>query len=105
MNSFDPIWCAIYWDAPTDTPEARTAERRFRKLLRTRFGSIRGKIIRGTWLLCPRPASVAEAELIPQLPPDGELHIVRITDKQIEKSRIVFGDPRVRAGGPADGSR
>jgi hypothetical protein len=78
---------------------ARAAERRLRKVVKL-CGGI-GRTVKGTWTLVPRRLSNVKADLLPLLPPDGEIRLVAVTDVQLERSENFWGKPKRAPGGPA----
>lgn len=84
----------IYWNCPTDTRAAQSAERKFRKALRALGAGNVGRIVRGTWCTCWKSVDQAESALLPVLPPDGEIRIVGVTEKQMQLGRCHWGEIR-----------
>ena len=88
------MWVVVMFDLPTDTKNARREYTHFRKmLLRDGFTMMQysGYIRHG--------ASEENAEVHIQrvegtIPPDGEVRIITITDKQFERMRIFWGKRR-----------
>ena len=87
--------CFVKWYAPNDTRKAQADRRRFIRALKklAEAGGISASDRGYTFVPC-RSAARAETELRPLLPPDGELRIIGVTDKQLEKSSIAWGERR-----------
>ena len=94
VSSYATLWTHVYFNIPQDTKAAKTAARRFIKKVRLMAGFqlvvSRG---RGSCLM-PVRYDRAVSELKAALPPDGELRLVPVTDKQVEKSSIFWGEMR-----------
>lgn len=98
MNAYSTLWTHVYFELPQDTKEAKAAARKFLKVLRLQCGGMGcGNVVvsrgRGAGLLCCR-FDLAVERLTAVLPPDAELKLVPVTDKQVEKSRNFWGKAR-----------
>jgi CRISPR-associated protein Cas2 len=90
------MWIAAMFDLPTDTKQARQEYALFRKhLLRDGFAMLQYSVyVRH----CPsrENAEVHIARIKSHLPPDGEVRVITITDKQFERMLIFLGKTRKR---------
>lgn len=97
MNAYSTLWTSISFSVPQDTKAAKAAARKFiRTVKNLGMGGNHSLVIfrgRGAGLICCRYAKVVET-LSAVLPEDGELRLVPVTDKQVEKSTIVWGKMR-----------
>jgi len=99
LNKWKPQWSLVFYDAPHNTREARAARRRFQRQLRklTCIGPdgrwSEAKSGRG-WSLFPAKPKRVQKTLAAILPPDAQLRIVGVTDAQIERSTIIYGQIR-----------
>ena len=95
MTGYTTLWTHVSFHLPQDTNTAKAAARKFIKALRLKCGGTEVVMSRGSGagLLCC-PFSKANEVLAALLPPDGELRLVPVTDKQVEHSRIYWGKPR-----------
>ncbi len=88
------MWLIVLFDLPTDTKKARKDYTTFRKkLLNDGFGMMQYSVY------YRHSASEENAEVHAKrikafLPPDGEVRIVRITDKQFGKILVYHGKKR-----------
>ena len=88
------MWVVAMFDLPTDTKKARKAYAQFRKLLlKDGFTMLQYSVY------ARNCASQENAEVHVQrvesfLPPDGEVRILPITDKQFERMQIFWGKKR-----------
>lgn len=94
INGYRTMWILVMFDLPTETRAARKAYAAFRKrLLADGFTKMQFSVyVRH----CPSSenADVHTARVQSELPPDGEVRIMTITDKQMERMEIFFGKIR-----------
>ena len=88
------MWVLVMFDLPTDTKNARRQYAQFRKfLLEDGFQMMQYSIY-----LRHSPsqenADVHTKRVRNQLPPDGEVRVITITDKQFEKMEVFLGKMR-----------
>lgn len=89
------MWVIALFDLPTDTPEARREYALFRKrLIQDGFTMLQYSVYARH---CPSEenAGVHARRVEAGLPPDGEVRVLTLTDKQFERMRIFHG--RIRA--------
>lgn len=88
------MWLIAMFDLPSDTTQARRAYTTFRKtLIKDGFTMMQYSVyIRH----CPSEENtdVHENRIANMLPPDGEVRLLRITDKQFERMRVFWGKMR-----------
>lgn len=88
------MWLVAMFDLPTDTKAARKAYTRFRKyLLSDGFTKIQYSVY-GRHCVSEEAAHVHYRRVERNLPPDGEVRILAVTDRQFEKMRIFWGKTR-----------
>ena len=88
------MWVIVLFDLPTDTKQARKQYTRFRKnLLNDGFGMMQYSVY---YQHCASDAnaSVHSKRVKSALPPEGEIRIVKITDKQFGKIEVYYGKKR-----------
>jgi len=88
------MWLFAMFDLPTDTPAARKCYRAFRDcLLEDGFIMLQYSVYAR---FCPSEenTSVHEKRIRASLPPDGEVRIVKLTDKQFERMEVFYGKTR-----------
>lgn len=84
----------VMFDLPTDTKEARREYTQFRKaLLKDGFTRMQYSVY-VRHCASEENADVHENRVSGGLPPDGEVRIMRITDKQFERMGIYRGKMR-----------
>ena len=90
------MWILTMFDLPVDTRTARRHYARFRKsLLKDGFQQMQYSVYARC---CPsnENAAVHTNRVKQSLPPDGEVRILHVTDKQFERMRIFWGKMRKR---------
>lgn len=94
INGYRCMWVLAMFDLPTDTKRARREYALFRKaLLRDGFTQMQYSVYARH---CPSKenAAVHIARVECHLPPDGEVRVITITDKQFERMEIFWGKLR-----------
>lgn len=88
------MWVVAMFDLPVDTKKARRAYADFRKfLLKDGFTMMQFSVyIRHC--ASEENAAVHVQRVERSVPPDGEVRIITITDKQFERMRIFWGKMR-----------
>lgn len=88
------MWVLAMFDLPTDTKKARREYALFRKmLLANGFRQMQYSVYSRP---CPsrENADVHVGRVEAQLPPDGEVRLLVVTDKQFERMRVFWGRKR-----------
>ena len=88
------MWVIAMFDLPTDTKQARRGYTLFRKhLLSDGFTKLQYSVYMRP---CPsrENAQVHIDRIEANLPPDGEVRVITITDKQFERMLIFWGKMR-----------
>lgn len=95
------MWLVAMFDLPVDTKTARKNYTQFRKvLLKDGFTKMQFSVyIRNC--ASEENAEVHSARVERSLPPDGEVRILAITDKQFERMRVFWGRRRKPTEPPA----
>ena len=94
ITGYRLMWVLTMFDLPTDTKRARKAYTQFRKvLLKNGFQQMQYSVYARP---CPsrENAEVHVSRVEAHLPPDGEVRVLVITDKQFERMRIFWGKKR-----------
>lgn len=93
-SPYQAVWLVALFDLPTDTPEARKAYSEFRKsLLKDGFGMMQYSVY-GRYCASEEKAKVHRRRIAVNLPPDGEVRVVTLTDVQYGKMEIFHGKMR-----------
>ena len=94
FGGLNTMWVIVLFDLPTDTKQAKKQYAKFRKnLLEDGFSMMQYSVY------MRHCASDENAEVHTQrvktfLPPDGEVRIIKITDKQFGRIQIFYGKKR-----------
>lgn len=94
LSGYRAVWILVMFDLPTDTKKARKDYTLFRKkLMQDGFSMIQYSVyIRHC--ASEENADVHDKRVKSFLPPDGEVRLLTITDKQFERMRIFWGKMR-----------
>ena len=94
ISGYRAVWILAMFDLPTDTKKARKDYTHFRKnLLKNGFGMLQYSVyIRHC--SSEENAAVHYNRVKAFLPPDGEVRLVTITDKQFERMQTFWGKMR-----------
>jgi len=100
LSGYRAVWIMAMFDLPTDTKKARRDYTIFRKnLMKDGFTMIQYSVyIRHC--ASEENADVHYRRVVSFLPPDGEVRLVTITDKQFERMQIFWGKMRKPAPPP-----
>lgn len=94
VNGYRCMWLLVMFDLPTDTQQARRRYTVFRKaLLDDGFTMMQYSVYARH---CPSKenAAVHVGRVASQVPPDGEVRVIAITDKQFERMKVFWGKLR-----------
>lgn len=94
LDGYRCMWVIVMFDLPVDTPGARREYALFRKsLLEDGFRMFQYSVY---GRCCPshENAEVHQKRVAAHLPPDGEVRVLQITDKQLEQMKIFWGRTR-----------
>jgi CRISPR-associated protein Cas2 len=94
ISGYRCMWIVAMFDLPVDTKEARRAYAQFRKaLIKDGFARMQFSVyIRHC--ASEENGDVHVQRVQNALPPDGEVRILTITDKQFERMRVFWGKLR-----------
>lgn len=94
LSSYRVMWILVMFDLPVDTKPARKQYARFRKrLLDDGFSQLQYSIY-GRHCPSEENADVHLRRIERNLPPDGEVRVLMVTDKQFERMRVFWGKMR-----------
>lgn len=94
ISGYRCMWVVAMFDLPTDTKKARKDYTEFRKqLLRNGFTMMQYSVY-ARHCASEEQAEVHLGRIEKFLPPDGEVRVLTITDKQFERMRIFWGKMR-----------
>jgi CRISPR-associated protein Cas2 len=88
------MWILVMFDLPVDTKKARLAYTRFRTaMVRDGFAMMQYSVY-ARHCASEENANVHVARVERTLPNDGEVRIISLTDKQMERMRTFWGKTR-----------
>ena len=94
INGYRCMWVLAMFDLPTDTKKARKDYTHFRKhLLEDGFTMMQYSVY-ARHCASKENAEVHTERIKRHLPPDGEVRVITITDKQFERMSVFWGKMR-----------
>lgn len=94
FGGYRSMWIIVMFDLPTDTKKARRAYHEFRKvLLNDGFAMLQFSVY-ARYTPSEENAVVHENRVKTFLPVDGEVRLLKITDKQFERMKVFNGKIR-----------
>ena len=94
FGGFRSMWILVMFDLPVDTKASRKAAHDFRvSLLQNGFARLQYSVY-ARHTPSEENASVHENRVRTLLPADGEVRLMKITDKQFERMRVFCGKIR-----------
>lgn len=94
INGYRCMWIMVMFDLPTETKSARRNYALFRKFLLTDGFSQMQYSVYLRHCASRENAEVHLSRVERNLPPDGEVRVMTITDKQFEMMRVFLGKTR-----------
>ncbi len=88
------MWIVVMFDLPTDTKKARKQYSSFRKMLLQDGFDMMQFSIYSRHCISEEKANVHIRRIENNIPPDGEVRILNVTDRQFEKMQIFWGKMR-----------
>ncbi|MDD2723135.1 MAG: CRISPR-associated endonuclease Cas2 [Methylovulum sp.] len=88
------MWIIVMFDLPTDTPQARKQYTKFRGFLLDDGFTMMQYSVYMRHSSSDENAKVHIKRVKAKLPPDGEVRIIKITDKQFGKIEVFYGKRR-----------
>jgi CRISPR-associated protein Cas2 len=89
------MWIVVMFDLPVDTKAARRAYTRFRTFLLEDGFEMMQYSVYARHSFSEENAQVHIQRVERATPPDGEVRVITVTDKQFERMRIFWGKRRV----------
>ena len=94
LSGYRFMWVLTMFDLPTDTKKARRQYAQFRKAL-LKDGFVRMQFSVYIRHCASRENAAVHIKRVEEIvPPDGEVRVITITDKQFERMRIFWGKCR-----------
>jgi len=94
LSQYRPMWMFVMFDLPVTSKEARREYAQFRKvLLREGFSMLQYSVY--ARYCTSEDATIAyRGRIQGQLPPDGQVRVLNVTDRQFGKMEVYFGRNR-----------
>lgn len=99
LSSYRAMWVITMFDLPVDTKAARRNYAQFRKFLLSDGFTLLQFSVYGRHCASEENADVHLKRIERNIPPDGEVRVLTVTDKQFERMRIFWG--KIRGSPPA----
>lgn len=94
LSGYRCMWVVVLFDLPVDTKKARREYARFRKnLIKDGFVMLQYSVY-GRHCPSQENSAVHMQRVEGMIPPDGEVRVLTITDKQFERMRVFWGKRR-----------
>ena len=94
ISGYRCMWVIVMFDLPTDTKQARRQYTRFRKTLLTDGFTMMQFSVYIRHCASEENAREHIGRVEQEIPPDGEVRVLTITDKQFERMRVFWGKRR-----------
>ncbi len=94
ISPYQSVWLVTLFDLPTDTPDARRAYADFRKMLLSNGFSMLQYSVYARYCASEEKAKVQRKRIKQNMPEDGEVRIMSITDVQFGKMQVFHGKQR-----------
>ncbi len=98
-SEYQAVWLFALFDLPVGTKEARRRYTRFRKLLLNEGFSQLQFSVYARYFASEEGAQPYRARIRGELPPDGQVRLLCVTERQFGKQEVFVGRKRVKAEG------
>ena len=94
------MWLFAMFDLPVDSKAARKRYAQFRKLLITEGFTMLQFSVYARHLASEESGIILKRRLRQNLPPDGQVRLLPVTDRQFGKMEVYFGKKRAKTEDP-----
>ena len=94
LSEYRAMWLMAMFDLPVDTKNARGNYTRFRQLLLREGFTMLQYSVYARYCTCEETAVAYRRRIRAQLPPDGQVRLIAITDRQFGRMEVYFGKNR-----------
>lgn len=94
LSEYKAVWLFAMFDLPVDSKKARKEYSRFRKLLLEKGFSMLQYSIYARYCASEEASSGLRRSIESALPPDGQVRLLAVTDRQFGKMEVFFGKTR-----------
>ncbi len=88
------MWLMAMFDLPVDSPAAKRAYTRFRRVLLTEGFTMLQYSVYARYCASEEASEAHRAHLRQLLPPEGQVRLLTMTDRQFGKMEVFFGKTR-----------
>ncbi|MFW6107504.1 MAG: CRISPR-associated endonuclease Cas2 [bacterium] len=100
LSEYRPVWLFAMFDLPVDTKEARKEYRQFRKELIARGFMMLQFSVYARYYANLEASRAHRGQLEGLLPPDGQVRLLAVTDRQFGQMDVFYGKTRESAEDP-----
>ena len=93
-SPYTTMWIVVLFDLPTNTKEERKAYQRFHKFLLCDGFTMMQYSVYMRFAASPENAEVHMGRIKANVPPEGEVRVMQLTDKQFARMQIYHGKLR-----------
>lgn len=99
-SAYRSMWLFAMFDLPVDTKAARKRYTRFRKLLLAEGFTMLQYSVYARHLASEESGDIVKQRLRHELPRDGQVRLLPVTDRQFGKMEVYFGKKRQETEDP-----
>jgi CRISPR-associated protein Cas2 len=100
ISAYRAMWLFAMFDLPVNTKAARKRYARFRKLLLTEGFTMLQYSVYARHLASEESGRIVKQRLRRDLPPDGQVRLLPVTDRQFGKMEVYHGKKRAPTEDP-----
>ena len=91
LSEYKGMWLFVLFDLPVDTRQRRRRYARFRKELRKEGFSMLQFSVYARYFACEDASTARRRQIRENLPPEGHVRLLTVTDRQFGKMQVFFG--------------
>jgi len=100
ISGYRGMWLFALFDLPVETKTQRRQYTKFRKeLLKKGFTMLQYSVY-ARYVASEETGEIIKKQLKPDIPPEGQVRILMVTDKQFGKMEVFYGERREAAEDP-----
>ena len=96
-SEYQAVWLFAMFDLPVDSKESRKRYAQFRKLLLNEGFSMLQFSIYARYFPSEESSGPYKVKIRGKLPPDGQVRLLTVTERQFGKQEVYVGKKRMRA--------
>lgn len=97
LSEYKAVWLFVMFDLPVDSKEARRDYTRFRKRLLNQGFMMLQYSVYARYCASEDASATYRNRIRARLPPDGQVRVMSVTDRQFGKTEVYLGKSRVKA--------